>query len=236
MRLMLATFALVLGAAGTAQAQAPSSQAPPEQVVITPATEPRDGDWPFQDETSAPAPQPKPAAPEAKPAPAAPRATAPAPAVTSPARSPVQHRAAAPAGASPPAAAAAPTSRSDRSGRAALLDGRAAQRREAVNRAARSRFAYEIVAVEGRADDAASTAIAEAAGAGPLETESPIPTPVAARPAAARGPAAPAPQTDVTPLLLAIPLLFGAAVLAQRRGGVLRGRIRALVRRDAQTA
>jgi hypothetical protein len=241
MRLMLATLALATGLAAPAQAQTPSPQAPPEQVVITPATEPRDGNWPFEDEAAAPAPRPEAAAPEVEPTPAAPRgsaprATAPAPTVTT--RSTVPDRAAAPVGASPPAAAAAPTRRPDPSARAARRDGVATERAEAMHRtaAAGSRFLADIVAVEGRAEDATSTAIAKAAGAGPLESEAPIVEPVAARPASAQGPAAPAGHTDVTPLLLAIPLLFGVAVLVQKRGGVLRGRIRALVRRRAQTA
>jgi hypothetical protein len=56
---------------------------------------------------------------------------------------------------------------------------------------------------------------------------------VTGRPVSAQSPAAP-PQTDFTALLLAIPLLFGAAALAHRHGGV-RERIRAFGRRRAQT-
>ena len=220
---------IAMGFAGSASAQAPtaSPQPPAEQVVITPATEPRDGSWPLKDAKPDPAPKAQP-----DPAPAAPQATAPATSTPIPApRTTVPQGAAAPARAQAPVAAAAPTSVSGPSAEAAAREGIAARRRAAVHRAAaaRTRFADEQYAAGRRAENATGVAVARAAAALPLDDASADPAPVPARASAA-----PPRQTDFTALLLAIPLLFGAAALAHTHGGV-RGRIRAFGRRRAQT-
>jgi len=234
-------FALAMSFAGTARAQTPAP-APhsSEGVVITPATEPRDGNWPFEESQAEPAPKAEPKPEHATGAPSTPAPSTPAPqtTVTVPADPAVPERAADPVGASAPAGAAAPTSVAGPSARAAARDRVAAARRVAVYRAAatESRFGADRLATEGRADDATSRAIAHAAGAGPLDSAGSAPAAVDARPVPVQAHAASPGQTDLTPLLLAIPLLFGGAVLAHRHGGVRRGWIRARGRRRAQTA
>ncbi len=85
-RPLLVGLAFAMAITGTARAQAPSvtpQQSAPERVTITPATEPRDGSWPLEEQpksepapeaTQAPKPQPKAPAPRN----AAPRQTTPA--------------------------------------------------------------------------------------------------------------------------------------------------------------
>ena len=245
MRPFVIGVVIAMGFAGSASAQAPtaSPQPPAEQVVITPATEPRDGSWPLKEAQPDPAPKAQP-----DPAPAGPQATAPATSTPVPAPGiTVPQGAAAPVRAQAPAAAAAPTSvprpYADAktsvprpAAEAAAREGIAARRRAAVHRAAaaQARFADEQYAAGRRAENAIGVAIARAAAASPLDDASADPAPAAGRTVSAQAPAAPPRQTDLTALLLAIPLLFGAAALAHTHGGV-RGRIRAFGRRPART-
>jgi hypothetical protein len=199
---------IAMSFAGSASAQAPTASPQPnsEQLVVTPDT-------------------------------AAPDATPPATSTYVPALSTsVPQRAAVPVRVPVPAAAAAPTRVSGPSAEAAARARLAVRRRAGVHRAAvaQTRFADAQYAAGRRAENATGVAVARAAAASPFDDASVDPAPVTGRTASAQAPVAPPRQSDFTALLLAIPLLFGAAALAHRHGGV-RGRIRAFGRRRAQT-
>src|SRR5215210_1350827 len=176
---------IAMSFAGSASAQATNGSPQPnsEQLVITPATEPRDGSGPSRAEP----------APKAEPAPAAPYAATPGTSTYVPVpRTTVPQRAAAPVRAQAPAAAAAPTSVSGPSAEAAARDRIATRRRAAVHRAAaeQSRFADDQYAAGRRAENATGVAVAQAAAASPFDDASTRPAPVAGWAVSAQAPAA----------------------------------------------
>src|SRR5215210_5221302 len=188
MRLPLVIGVLIaMSFAGSASAQAPDASPQPnsEQLVITPATGPRDGSGPLKE-------------PKAQPAPAAPYAPTPGTSTYVPVpNAPVPQRAAAPVRAQAPAAAAAPTSVSGPSAEAAARDRIGVHRRAAVHyaAAAQTRFADAQYAAGRRAENATGVAVARAAAESPFDDASAGPAPVAGRTVSAQTPAGPPRQS-----------------------------------------
>ncbi len=201
-RPLLVGLAFAMAITGTARAQAPSVTPPqsaaPERVTITPATEPRDGSWPLEEQ-----PEPEPA-PEAKQAPK-PQPKAPAPRNTAPRQTtPAAPRPVTPTTSTVPAPAAVRPHEPVAKRRTAARREAGADRRVVAGRPAAER---------GRADSSDRRAVAEASGP---ETPPAILRPtkrasierVDARRVSAEVPAT-AQATDIM-----LPLLAGRVVLA----------------------
>ena len=232
MRLVLAVgLALAMNSTGTAAAQTPAvtpQAAAPERVTITPAPESRDGSWPFRESQARTEPaktptaaRPQPRAQQPAPAPAqAPAATAPRVTASQPGPAPVAPTRAV---ASPPRRAAAARVRAER-----VAARRARAARGTAERHARTAIGLAV------AQPAAKTP----ADAGPPPPE--LEQAAVARPVSASAPATTSQPTDITLVVLAIPLLAGAAMLLCTRRGptraARRSRLRSRGRRDPQIA